>query len=210
MTSLVATPFIRETIQQTLSKQSLDQKKREKFQEYLDQEAIPVATLKELAKASSVYFHELLVGTKIYVPPKEVKPIDPAREAHKAKLRKAAQDRDYFRMVKDITVENPLGVQKDRVEMQTALKDAAIPLNLVLTSVGAFAFGYYFVYWSTGQFLKAMATGMGFAIIIFLVEVILFIMRQQKEQRQYETHEKEELLPFGVPGSRIHTKKKID
>jgi hypothetical protein len=69
-------------------------------------------------------------------------------------LRKAAEERAYYAMVKDIAVENPLAIQKDKLEMRTALKDAAVPVNIVLTSAGAFVFGYYFVHWSTQSFYK--------------------------------------------------------
>lgn len=79
---------------------------------------------------------------------------DPQRLARKEKLKKVAEDRAYFSMVKDIAVGNPLALQKEKVEMRTALKDAAIPLNIVLTSAGAFAFGYYFVNWMTNSFAK--------------------------------------------------------
>jgi hypothetical protein len=58
--------------------------------------------------------------------------------------------------------------------------------------------------------LQATAAGTVLAIVIFLVEIALFILRQQKEQKIFETDEKTKIMPFGVPGSDIRTKEKKD
>jgi len=167
MTKLLATPLIKDTLSLALEGKSIEEEKRKTFQTYLTQEEIPLEVLKDLSDTTQVYLHELLKGSKIALEPKLVKSLavsgfvvasiymkDPAKEAHKDKLRKAAEERAYYTMVRDIAVENPLAIQKDKLEMRSALKDAAIPLNIILTSVGAFVFGYYFVNWTTQSFYK--------------------------------------------------------
>lgn len=167
MTRFVVTPVIKEALEKALQNPKLPETKRTELHSYKTQEDIPLETLKEITVLlEDVYLHELLLGSKIFVPPKP-KPVivcaaampltvrqDPEREAHKQKLRRLAEDKAYFSMVKDITVENPLVAQKEKVEMKNALKDAAIPINMVLTAAGAFAFGYYFVDWMTHSFYK--------------------------------------------------------
>jgi hypothetical protein len=165
-----------------------------------------------LAKELNMPLNELLEKSSVFVEPVVEIKRDVQAEKRKEAVRRKAGDLQYLQMVKDIEKKDVRGENQNEKKMKnSALKETAEPIAMVLTFVGAFSFVYLMIMWTSKNWLAAMICGVVVAVILVSVEVWLWILRQRKvEHIEMRDDKLNNLLqPFGEQGSGTEQNKKI-
>lgn len=73
---------------------------------------------------------------------------DPDKAAHFAHLRDEADNRSYYRLVKNVVGDEVYKQRQNKENMKKYFGETAGPLNAVLTTAGVFVFVYLVVMWN--------------------------------------------------------------
>lgn len=124
------------------------------------------------------YLHEVLAGSFVQKRPEEVVEKDPVLVARLEKLRHAVENRLYAKMVENVSNEWVKRREEvSRAEMKSGMDTAKLALNLIVSVIAVFAAAYWVVYVTYHDVITAISVATFAAIVIFLVEIILFVLR---------------------------------
>ncbi|XP_071789736.1 transmembrane protein 199-like [Asterias amurensis] len=153
--------------------------------ENLEEEpVIPFSTLRNLQKylvkkdgKPTLYLHELLEGSEVFFPPLPKPQRNPELLARLERLKAEQENKEYKEMTRsvnaDIFGKSPLAqVGQEVRSVQVQLMGI---LNILLTVVGAFVFGFMAMYYS-GQSVNArVLCGFSLAMIVAVADLYFFI-----------------------------------
>ncbi|KAI8978119.1 endoplasmic reticulum-based factor for assembly of V-ATPase-domain-containing protein [Pilobolus umbonatus] len=131
----------------------------------------------EAAKINSVYLHELMKNSQVYIPPKEVKPKNPEFEAFMNKLREEQEKKRYNEMVSSVLTSDEqkfnLGISHDEIK---EIKHHVVTIfNIGFSMVAVFLAVYKASQTITHDYGMQLLMSLGGALFICIVEVILYL-----------------------------------
>ncbi|KAJ3424017.1 transmembrane protein [Anaeramoeba flamelloides] len=163
--------------------------KKSKYILYSDVQSLS-STLKNLATINPKnlppfqYVHQLLQDSKIYVPPPTVKPKNPELQKRLDKLRRANEDREYAKMVKDLPFNRSKNKYSKRESYGSILGEIGIGVDSGITIIAVF-FVVAFVgkYFSDSKVLPYVWATIA-AVCVLVIEVSLFLIRIYKKEKR--------------------------
>ncbi|KAJ3441537.1 transmembrane protein [Anaeramoeba flamelloides] len=143
-----------------------------------------LATINPKSPPLFQYVHQLLQDSKIYVPPPIVKPKNPELQKRLDKLRRANEDREYAKMVKDLPFNNAQNNYSKRESYGSILGEIGIGVDSGITIIAVF-FVVAFVgkYLSDSKVLPYVWATIA-AVCVLVIEVSLFLIRIYKKEKR--------------------------
>eukprot|EP00128_Syssomonas_multiformis_P009303 Colp12_sorted_trinity150504_noHs@7895 len=124
------------------------------------------------------YLHEILANSEIVEESYKEEPKSPELEARLRQLRMQMEAREYAAMV-----ENVDGLRSERnrqvrsLDIQDAKKQMSFVVNLLVTMVSLYVFGYYAAYYAFDEVASRVLVGIVFAVAAVAAEMY-FIIRE--------------------------------
>jgi len=225
---IVVTPTIDRALRfALLTKQSPPTKKeRELFSNSCHKKEIPVSTVfslssflrrhhhrspEEYSKAKNpppIFLNQLLEGTKISFEKLKPKPppVDPEAQAKLAELRALHANREYEKMVRNVTETRKDRWAKDTRELSGSFSQASVGINILVSMATCLATGYWFGISYFGKPAIAIACAVVLMTVVLMAEMWLFIIRAERLDSQLKTEKKQKMVigapkVSGLPGS---------
>ncbi|XP_072163600.1 transmembrane protein 199-like [Diadema setosum] len=188
---VILTERIRRSVETILTRDDVSEVTKREFRELLEAEdqkkddkprSIPFTCVRKVhellsAGSSGIYLHELLEGAEIYHPPLEPPKRNPELVARLERLKAEQEDKQYREMTKNVNVQtygkSPLSqIGKDVRSFQAQMVGV---VNMVLTIVGAFVFGYMAAWYRSQPVITCVSTGLALALVVAVADVYFFI-----------------------------------
>ena len=153
---------------------------------------------------------DVLKGSKMTIPKETLGKLDPRLveerkpSKHILELRARAQNREYERMVQDLshekmTLKGFLGFGGLTEEEKREMTDNIyVPINIVITMFTCFIVGFFLGYHAMGGKEGGLILGALFLIGAVLVEAVLAVIRLSRQENEKERFEKEQMKAHDV------------
>jgi len=212
MVNFCRTQLIDKKLKELLSGKNTSAKLIEEIKENEKKSYLALDFIVNIAKEVNMPLNELMEKSSVYLEPVVEKKRDVNAERKKEEIRKKAGDLLYLQMVKDIEKKDVRGEKQNEKKMaNSVIREAAEPIAMALTFIGAFTFVYLMIMWTSKNWLMAMICGIVAAVSLVSVEIWLWIIRQRKVEQVERRDDlfNKMLQPFGEQGSVTEQNKKI-
>ncbi|KAI9476586.1 MAG: endoplasmic reticulum-based factor for assembly of V-ATPase-domain-containing protein [Benjaminiella poitrasii] len=181
---LQLTQSIQESIKSALKKTDFPIKYKEEAEKLRDlkldsteKHPVSVDLVEQVSKSLDIHFHELIIGSGLYFPPKEIRKQDPKFVAYMEKLRAEQQEREYNNMVAAVVSSEDqkfnLGIKPN--ELKEINSHIATIFNILFSMIAVYVAVYKVSKSIVDDFGMQILFGLGGAFSIGVVEVFLYV-----------------------------------
>lgn len=128
-------------------------------------------------ESPKLYLHELLEGAEIYHPPLKEPERNPELVARLGRLRAEQEDRQYRAMTRNVRIktygDSPLSQLGQ--EVRSFRQQMMGVVNVVLTIIGGFVFGYMAAAYQGQPMITRFTAGFALALIVAVADLYFFI-----------------------------------
>lgn len=137
-----------------------------------------MASRKEEGREGEEKVHELMKGSKYFQPPAPVVEKNPELVARLERMRHQIENRLYAKMVANVSNEwVRREEEQSRADLKSGLDTTKLALNLLVSVIAVFAAAYWIAWIYFYNTIISICAGAAAAIIIFLIETFLFVLR---------------------------------
>lgn len=148
---------------------------------------VPASILSDAYKIAdkTLYFHELISGCDLFVPAYVAPERNPELDARVERLKAEQAEREYKEMVKNVDLNQRYTDRTNTSflpDMKSIQGQIISILNVFLTILGAFVFGYKAVEYSIGtkDFTLQLTAGLICAFIVAIADIYFLLKRLSK------------------------------
>ncbi|XP_033123334.1 transmembrane protein 199-like [Anneissia japonica] len=184
-TSILLTDKIQNFIDSAIS-EGVSEKLKQQLEKYCSQncteKSVPASLVIKVHKCvndgqNKIYLHELLKGSDLYYEALKPPTRSPELVARLERLKTEQENREYQKMTKNVRVEAFGGSILSEIgkDLRSTKAQLIGVLNVVLTIVGSFVFGYMATYYVGKPIPYCIVTGFVLASIVAVADIYFFI-----------------------------------
>ncbi|KAL5477276.1 hypothetical protein EMCRGX_G024048 [Ephydatia muelleri] len=136
-----------------------------------------------ISEGVTLYLHELMKGSEIILP--TLKPLErnPKLVARLNRIKAQVEQREYNKMVGNVDASLPDTVDVNLAfELRTATREVSFMVNLLLTIVGCFVFGFFASYYAGFSVITCTFVGLLFGMVAFFADLYFLLKFESMDQ----------------------------
>ena len=149
----------------------------------------------EREDAPPIYFNKLIQGATVSFhrfKPKE-SPIDPKSQAKLSELRARQANREYEKMVRNVTETKKDRWERETRELSSGFSQASIGINIIVSMATTLTAGYWLGMIFFNRSVTAIVCAVFLMIIVLMAEMWLFIIRADRLHKEMKKEKKERM-----------------